>query len=44
MMSVALDLPFPPAMTSTAQVASVSNLDVFSMVPVGCAFAVSSDG
>ena len=42
-MSVSLDLPFPLAMTSTAQVASVRNLDVFSMVPVGCAFSASSD-
>ena len=43
MLSFALNLPFPPVMTSAARVAAVSNLDVFSVVPIGCAFAVNSD-
>jgi len=37
MLSVALALPFPPIMSGVANVGGVTNLDVFSFAPTGCA-------
>ena len=37
MLSAALDLPFPTAMSATTNAASASNLDIIALVPTGCA-------